>query len=176
MIRQDTVASSKHVIDRSNISTEVCQLFASLEVLEEYPLRISFLNEEGFDTGGLLRDMLSQFWEITLPMYFEGSNQVVPVIHAQTNMAQFTTLGKIISHGYLVSGVLPLQIAFPTLAGILLGAGVEVDSEVLISSFANSLNPIEAQLVKDCLQVKDEQFIPRVRDKLMNLFSRFGLR
>ena len=176
MIRQDTVASTTHVIDRSNIFTEVCQLFESSEAIKEYPLRISFLNEEGFDTGGVLRDMLSHFWQVTLPMYFEGSNQVVPVIHAQTNMAQFTILGKIISHGYLVSGVFPLQIAFPTLASILLGVGIEVHPEILMSCFANSLSHIETKLVKDCLLVKDDQFIPKVRDKLMNLFSKFGLR
>ena len=79
MIKQDAAASATHVIDWSNIFVKVCRLFESSEAIKEYPLRISFLNEKGFDTGGLLHDMLSHFWQVTLPLYFEGNNQVVPV-------------------------------------------------------------------------------------------------
>ena len=42
---------------------DVSELFEQPRLLEEYPLRISFSGERAIDTGGVVRDMLSAFWE-----------------------------------------------------------------------------------------------------------------
>ena len=159
-----------HTIDRRNIFVEVTDMFENSNHME-YP---TFLNEEGLDTGGLLRDMLSEFWKNTLPIYFEGDNQMIPLIHAHTNMVIFSTLGKILSHGYLISGVLPLQVAFPSMASVLLGINVEFDDQILIECFANCLSHVEADHIKQCLQIKGESFSETMRAKLVEIFDRFG--
>ena len=46
---------------------------------------------------------------------------MTPLLHAQVEMSTFPMLGKILSHGYFIAGFLPLHIAFPTLADMLLG-------------------------------------------------------
>ena len=62
MMGQSTTTGPSHKIDRKNIFDDVIDLFDSSLTLKEYPVKISFLNEKGYDTGGLLRDMLSEFW------------------------------------------------------------------------------------------------------------------
>ena len=61
-------------------------------------------------------------------------------------------MGKTIPHGYIISGVPPLQIAFSTLAGALLWAGVEIDDQMHDAhyyNFAINLSASKAQLVRD---------------------------
>ena len=176
MMAQPTLFGPIHQVDRKNMFNEVLKLFEDPHALKEYPLMISFVNEAGYDIGGLLRDMLSEFWQLTYIQMFDGGNQLTPSVHPQTDMSVFTALGRIMSHGYIISGVLPLQIAFPTLAGALLGPGVQVDDHILITTFANSLSASEAQLVKDSLKVKGSQFDVALREKLVDLLSRYGAR
>jgi len=104
---------------------------------------------------------------------FDGSNQLILSIHPQTNMSLFTALGKILSHGYIIARVIPLQIAFPTLASVLLGPGVKIDVHMLIMSLVNSVNVNEAQLIRDSLKVTSREFNKNTRDKLVNLLSRY---
>ena len=58
------------------------------------------MNERAVDCGGVCRDMLSGFWEEAYAHHFGGSNLVTPLLHAQTNLEDFSILGKILSHGY----------------------------------------------------------------------------
>lgn len=51
--------------------------------------------------------------------FFEGSILVTPSVHPRTSLEKMKVMGTIISHGYLVSGVLPIRVAFPCLAAIL---------------------------------------------------------
>ena len=65
--------------------------------------------------------MLSAFWEVAYLSHFDGGSVVTPLLHAQVEMSTFPMLGKILSHRYFIAGFLPLRIAFPTLATMLLG-------------------------------------------------------
>ena len=95
-----------HIIDHSNLYNDVLGLFNNASVLEHYPLQIKFLDEMAIDHGGVSRDMLSGFWEEAYRQQFDGSALLVPVVHAQTDMSVFLTLGRILSHGYLLEGFL----------------------------------------------------------------------
>lgn len=172
----NTCIGVTHSIRRSNLYNDVLKLFDKPEVLSHYPLRISFVSEMAVDVGGVCRDMLSGFWEEAYRQLFDGSTLMTPVVHAQSNMSTFATLGRILSHGYMVEGFLPVRIAFPTLAAMLLGQGVTVSDEVLIHSFADSLHSVEASLIKGSLAVASKSFTTGVQSKLISLFSRFGSR
>ena len=50
-------------IRRSNLYDDMISLFQSENVLNYYPLRISFVDERAIDCGGLCRDMISGFCE-----------------------------------------------------------------------------------------------------------------
>lgn len=51
--------------------------------LKEYPLRILFLNDQGYDTGALLWDMLSEFCKDAIPKIFR--RQLGDTSHLYTN-------------------------------------------------------------------------------------------
>ena len=60
---------------------------------------------------------------------------MVIIMHAQVDMSVFPILRKILSHGYLSSGFLPLRIAFPTLTALLLGSTMHtVGDDVLVET------------------------------------------
>ncbi len=162
-------------IHRSNMYEDVLLLFQNEEVMDYYPLRIAFVGEKAIDLGGVCRDMISGFWEEAYRRHFGGSSLLAPVIHAQTNMSEFVTLGKVLSHGYLLKGYLPVRVAFPSLASMILGQ-IDIPDKILVSSFADSLSYVECQLLKTCLNLETNSFSANVQAKLVNLLSRFGSR
>ena len=155
---------------------DVMKLFSSEEILKEFPLRIKYDTEIAYDTGGVLRDMLSAFWEQAYLKLFDGGSVVTPLLHAQVDMTTFPLLGKILSHGYFVAGYLPLRIAFPTLAGMLLGQSATISDDMLITAFANSISPVDAAVINDALKVKGTSFRPDTIEKLVNVMSRYESR
>ena len=82
-------------------------------------------------------------------------------------------LGKILSHGYLQCGFLPLRIAFPTLATMLLGTTVHIPSTFLVSTFIDSINSYEQGLLQAGLNAKSD-FSQDLQVKLVAIVSRFG--
>ena len=140
-------SSMPYIVKRSNVLDDVLQLFQSDDIVKEYPLRIRFEGEMAVDTGGVCRDMVSAFWEEAYKCMFDGGSLLTPVVHPQTNMSVLPLLGKILSHGYLACGFLPLRIAFPALAGMLLGPTITTPPSILVSSFIDSLSTYEATLI-----------------------------
>ena len=75
-----------------------------------------------------MREMVSAFWEIAYKLCCDGDSLLVPLLHPGSNADMFTKLGRILSHGYMQCGFLPLKIAFPTM---LLGVGICINFLVL---------------------------------------------
>ena len=168
--------ATPHQIHRSNIYEEVITLFSEPQIMCAYPLRISFVGEQAVDTGGVLRDILLAFWEEAYLKHFDGAGLLSPIVHAQIDLSALPILGSVLSHGYLVARYLPLRIAFPTLAGMLLGPGTCYQNEHLMSAFIDGISSTEAALLKECLKVKGSSFNVLMQAKLVDIFSRFDSR
>lgn len=162
-----------HVIKRTNIFQEMCALFKQMNILNEFPFRVRFAGEQAVDTGGVSRDMFSSFWDEAFQQFFDGQTLMVPVV---TDMSALPLLGTIISHGYLVSGFLPVRIAFPVLAGILLGANVDIPDHVLLDTWNEYLCTYEAALIKDALVINSPCFPKSMQHSLIGVLSRCGCR
>ena len=119
---------------------DMLNLFSQDKVLEEFPLRIEFKNEPAFDSGGVCRDLFSAFWEDVYMRYFDGSSLLSPMVHANINMESLPKLGKVLSHGFLVCGFLPVRVAFPILASILMSPTIEIQPKILVQTFAITSN------------------------------------
>jgi len=114
------------------------------ETANSFPLRIKFADENAINGGGVYRDMLSGFWEEAYCHLFDGGSLLTPMLHPQMDMTVFPTLGKIISHGYLFSGVLPLRIVLPTLVLLLFGNTMvqKIHDDVYIETFLETVKLI----------------------------------
>ena len=163
-----------HLIRRNIIYDDVMELFSNENALKEFPLRISFQDEMAFDGGGVNRDMFSAFWETAYCHFFEGTCLLTPNLHATTDMSALPLLGRIISHGFLVSGYMPIRVAFPSMAGILLGPMTAVSSPILIEAFSESLCSYEAATIKGALEMST--FPTDLKTKIITILSRYGSR
>lgn len=104
-----------HTVDRSNVFHSVTGLYSMKKnaILSEHPLKIAFKDEKAIDMGGVCRDRYSAFYEDMYLNMFDGNVLLTPVIHPQTDLSVLPTIGTIISHAYLVCGVLPGRIFQP---------------------------------------------------------------
>lgn len=102
--------------------------------------------------------MQSAFWEEAYLKHFDGAGLLTTIILAQIDLSALPILGSVLSHGYFVTGYLPLRIVFPTLADMLLGPGTPYQDEHLMSAFIDGISSTEAALLKECLKVKGSSF------------------
>lgn len=170
-----TDISSNYPVRRRNLYDDVLKLFSDEGVMEKCPLHIKFVEEMALDCGGVSRDMLSGFWEEAYGKLFDGCNLLTPVIHPQVDMQVFRIIGRILSHGYLVSGFLPVRIAFPTVACILLGPNVAISDNILLDTFPDCLSDCEASVVREAMTCTTA-FGPALSHDLVDVLSRFGCR
>lgn len=171
-----TTTGSLHVIRRDFIYKDVLSLFTNANITKEHPLRISFQNEEAVDCGGVCRDMLAAFWEVAYEHLFDGSTLLTPAMHAGVDFSVFPLLGRIMSHGYIVGGYLPVRIAFPCLSTMLLSDTQDIQDYMLLDAFACCISPVETSFLKGCFTVTSSVFSSGVQEQLIALLSRFGCR
>ena len=166
-----------HIVRRSHLYEDVTTLYGSVEVACEYPFEVKFEGEQAVDCGGVSRDMLSGFWDEAYRKLFDGCALLTPVIHPQVDMALFPVIGRIISHGYLTCSFLPVRVAFPTLACMLLGPNTVIPEDILVSSFPDCLSEYEANVVRQALTCNTpHSFTTQLKSKLVGVLSRFGCR
>ena len=154
---------------------DVLSLFMNIDVTKEHPLRINFEGEEAVDYGGVCRDMFAAFWEKAYEHLFDGSTLLTPAMHAGVNFSTFPILGRIISHGYIGCGYLPVRIAFPCLS-TMLDTKDDVSNFMLLEAFASCISPVEASFLKSCFTVSSSVFSCGMQEQLIALLSRFGCR
>ena len=170
-----------HIIRRNNIFDDVIRLYQEKgeELLKEYPFRIEFFGEKGIDTGGVSRDMFSAFYESSYVRVFDGSSLYCPFASPEMDSKSLATVGFVISHGYLGTGILPTSIAFPCLAMALLGTEVTIPDDILFQCFMDRISVHELSIMKDAMSEAKCQlpsFSTVVSDGVLALFSRFNCR
>ena len=170
----------RHSIKRQDVYAGVLKLYQTSqeEILEEYPFRIRFEGELAVDVGGVSRDMFSAFFEEAYRKLFEGALLVTPAVHPGMDYSLLPLLGCIISHAYLVSGILPVRIAFPCLATILVSQ-CELPEEVLLTTMINSLSIHDTSVFRQALvEVRDKlpSFSAEILSGLIHALSFYGCR
>lgn len=163
-------------IGRKTIFEDVVDLYSIGEIVGECPIEIKYVTEDAIDDGGVQRDMFSGFWEEAYAKLFEGSNVLIPMVHPHMDMMVFSTLGRILSHGYLVCGHLPVRIALPTLMCMILGPSTKVPVKILLDAFLDYISYTERDTLKEALKLVDGKFPASVQDTLLTILSKFGCR
>ena len=176
-----TIHGIPRPINRSKIYADVMETYEEnvLEVIREFPFRIRFEGEKAVDTGGVCRDMYSSFWETAYTKHFDGETLLVPAVHPNTKLSTFPILGTVISHGFLVSGFIPVRIAFPVLAHVFFGTDVVIPDAILLESFIDYLSSHDSSVVREAVLLscqKEVSFSSDMQTQLINLLSHLGCR
>ncbi len=164
-----------HFINREDLFEQAIRLFSDSSTLHESSLSIAYEGELGVDDGGVSRDFLSSFWEVTYGKFFDGSTLLRPVLHPNVRTELLPTLGAALSHGYLVTGFLPVRVVFPCLVAILKGPHVQISSGILRSCFVNYLSSVESQMLDTAIKC-DTSFPDTLKCRLNALFYRYDCR
>ena len=169
------VPGLERIIDRENLYNDVLSMYQEGGVVCEHPLFVKYKGENALDDGGVQRDMFSAFWVDAYTHLFEGAKTLIPMVQPGIDIATFSTLGRIISHGYLACGFLPVRIALPSLIAMLLGPSVMIPSSIVIESFSEYVSEVERHKLKMAL-ASSLPFSPSMAEDLVGILSRFGCR
>jgi hypothetical protein len=172
----NALKGSTRVIDRDNIYEDVIDMYRSGDIVGECPIHIEFSGEQARDYGGVQRDMFSALWEDVYSKFFEGATLLTPMVHPHMDMSIYPVLGRVLSHGYLVAGHLPVRIALPTLINMLLGPKT-VSRTILLEAFLDYISATERTIFKEALTYGTEGKFPgAIQETLLSVLSRFGCR
>lgn len=92
---------------------------------------VTFFGENALDLDGVKREAFSLFWNGAINAFFDGSNTFVPRISPDIEEDTYVLLGRAISHGFLLTGVIPLTINKVFLACAVYGKSGVTDAEFL---------------------------------------------
>ena len=151
-------------------SGRVCEIFGTT-------LSIVFEDEKGTDLSGLTREAFSIFFTDIQERYFEGNVACVPRVDPQTcrtlsstDDTMFTTIGKIISHGFILTKMFPVFISNASMQSVLIEGAIK--DELIISSFFNYVDTFEKEAIQSIMNAGDAQPDEENLDTALNVFSR----
>ena len=172
------IPGKKRTVRRESIYDDVIKVYECGEIITECPISIVYDSEVAIDEGGVTRDMFSGFWEEAYSQLFDGVTILTPLVHAHTNMAIFPILGKIISHGYLVCGYLPVRISLPSLILMLLGPNTTIPRSFLLDALMDFISDNEREKLRSTLQCKTTSSFatPEIKSDIISILSRLGCR
>lgn len=166
-----------HHVSRDNIYNCVLSMYKDAEeILDEFPFRIKFEGELAVDSGGVSRDFCSAFWETVYENAFDGNTLLTPALHSGVDFESLETLGTIISHMYLAVGFIPVRVAFPSLACILLGPNITIPKELMIEAFIDGLCAHERDQLQSAVKVSNSGggFSDEEKQQLTMILGRCG--
>ena len=174
----DATPGSLHEVARGDVFDGVMQLYndRATSVILEYPMFVKFLGEAAVDEGGVQRDMFTAFWDRCYSLLFDGCSTLVPMLHPQMDLMEFVTVGRVMSHGYLATGILPDRIVLPVLIVALLGPGTVIPDYIFIETFMDFLSITERLTLRKAMDSTDNNFQPELLNQLVCILSRFGCR
>ena len=122
----DTHQGLPHEVRQHHIFEDCVQLYTENlhNILQEFPFRIHYMDKRAINTGGVSRDMFSSFWEHAYIAAFDGGNLLVPAMHPGTDMAKLPVFGGHNVPWILACSFLPIWLAFPIVAAVLLSPSV----------------------------------------------------
>ena len=91
-------------VHRSNIVEDIMSAYVDQDIVKRF-ITIQFKDECGLAFDAIKQEAYSLFWENAIPRYFEGTCTFVPRICPGIEENVYTILGRILWHGYILSGV-----------------------------------------------------------------------
>jgi hypothetical protein len=67
--------------------------------------------EQAYDSGGVMRDMLTEFWDDFYEQCTTGTNLKAPCLRHDMEAADWKAVGRVIALGWIIQKVLPIRLA-----------------------------------------------------------------
>lgn len=134
--------SKSVTINRENIAQDMLNLYSDNSIVMSL-LNVTFIKEPAMDLNGVKREAFTLFWEKVMSLYFEGTTTYVPRISPAIDESIYKTLGRIMSHGYVMVGVFPALLSKTFFTALVAGKENVTDNDFLegfldyVSSYDN---------------------------------------
>lgn len=156
-------------VNRVDILGSLIDLYTSDPNVTQSEIRINFEGESGLDGGGLAREAYAIFWEAFEKEYLEGREEKVLICIPKLVNCYFH-IGQILSHGYILTGFIPLCFSKPVIQMLVSGRYDDISEEDMIASFLKYVDSFEEQSIRDCLAGNGD---PTNNDVIVSMLSRF---
>ena len=153
-------------VHRNDVSSPLLDIYASSDSdrILSTTLSVTFNEEKAVDLSGLTRELFTIFFTNVQEKYFDGNVECVPRVDPQTCQSlsspddtMFTTMGKIISHCYILTKTFPIFIARASLQSVLLPNSVNDD--LLTASFLRYVDDFEQDALLSIMKATDNDAI-----------------
>ncbi|XP_046704308.1 uncharacterized protein LOC124385191 [Silurus meridionalis] len=158
-------------LHRVNLLEEMICQFKD-ELILNYPLKYSFINEKGHDADGVSRDVYAAFWTEFLDCAAEGAEMRVPSLSPKWQEDEWKAVGRILAKGFLDQGYFPLRVA-PAFTTALIFGEHAVSTDLLYQSLLLYLSQCERDLITTALQ---QDLDSDGQDELLDLLDRLGVK
>ena len=134
--------SKRVTINRENIVQDMLNLYRDNSIVKSL-LNVTFIKEPAMDLNGVKREAFTLFWEKVMSLYFESTTTYVPRISPAIDESIYNTLGRIMSHGYVMVGVFPTLLSKTFFTALVAGKENVTDNDFLegfldyVSSYDN---------------------------------------
>ncbi|KAJ0005816.1 hypothetical protein NQD34_015710 [Periophthalmus magnuspinnatus] len=139
------------VVHRGQILQELIQVFSNDEMMNKKNVRFKVILPDGnlekaLDDGGVVRDVLSEFWQDFYEQCTMGSDFKVPYLRHDFGKEEWESVGRIIAFGWKQEKQLPIKLAPVILEQAILG---DVESD-LLDSFLKYVSHSERVMFQTC--------------------------
>ena len=97
----------------------------------------------------------------------------MPAVHPNIELFTMSIFGTVMSHAYMLSGVLPIRIAFPCLAQCL---NIKIPDSIMVASLIDSFSVHDAAVIKVAFEEMVSGSADFTSHSKSALMSRFGAR
>ena len=157
------------LVQRENIASTAESLYSEDSILSCRGLFVQFEGELGVDLEGVTRDFFSSYWRSSLTAWLGGHNnsyfKLSPGI--DVSKERLEAMGRILLHGYLVCGFLPIYLNNASLFYVL--TGKMPTKEFFKESFLACLDEKASRLVQQGESAA--QFSSELQHNLLVYFS-----
>lgn len=98
-------------------------------------------------------------------------------IQAQTDMVKLPVLGAIMFHGLLSCSFLPIRLAFPIVAAVLLSPSVQLPDAIVMDTFVDYVSSYESRILREAVdisQTNQVSYKQHLQAQLVDILSRLG--
>ena len=142
-------------VHRETVMLDLLKLYETSGEITQRLATVSFYGEQGMDLDGVKREAYSIFWRQVLHEYFDGSSKFVPRVGPGIEESTMRTLGQIISHQYVLTGIFPVQINKAFVVAMLCGRQA-LDNEDLVEAFLEYVSYNESMALKAALAQSEQ--------------------
>ena len=133
------------IVNKENVVQDLISIYKDSTILQKF---VSASMEGADATGdGVLREVYSLFWDQFLSQSDGDSEHTIPIVPS-LNQEDYASIGRIITHQFVMSGIFPVKVSQASIQHAVLG---HVSDECKINSFLQILPQGERKLLSKAL-------------------------